>query len=156
LPDVPLNFDWEVAEAGHRWLETHAMGQGAEVRWQFLTPAYDPGSERFRATRYHPLSAFSGLFRNFAATDPDLDAIKGFADRFGLLGGSLRKRIVLYDQGRGGKHPMGFGEHLGDWVKEIMVMRLAVDLWESARQGNADFLGRMCKRRRKNPSRVAA
>ena len=45
--------------------------------------------------RYHPLSAFSGLFRNFAATDPSLDAIESFADRFGLLGGDLRKWIVL-------------------------------------------------------------
>ena len=78
--------------------------------------------------RYQPLSAFSGLFRNFAATDPSLDAIKSFADRFGLLGGSLRKRIVLHDQGRGGSHPMGFGEHVDDWVHEILVMRLGVDL----------------------------
>ena len=107
MPDVPLNFDWEVAKAGHRWLETHAMGQGPDVRWHFLTPAYGTGSVRFLARRYHPLSAFSGLFRDFAATDPSPDAIKVFADRFGLLGGNLRKRIVLHDQGRDGKHPMG-------------------------------------------------
>ena len=61
----------------------------------YLTPAYSTGSVRFLARRYHPLSAFSGLFRDFAATDPSLGAIKAFADRFGLLGGSLRKRIVL-------------------------------------------------------------
>jgi hypothetical protein len=118
------------------------MGQGPDVRWHFLTPAVGTG-ERFRALRYQPLAACSGLFRDFAATDPNLDAIKSFADRFGLLGGNLRRRIVLYDQGRGGKHPMGFGEHVDDWVKEIMVMRLAVDLWEAARQGDTDYLGRM-------------
>jgi hypothetical protein len=143
LPDVPLNFSWEVAKAGHRWVETHAMGQGPDVRWHYLTPAYGVGSARFLARRYHPLSAFSGLFRNFAATDPSLDAIKGFADRFGLLGGSLRKRIVLHGQGRGGRHPMGFGEHVDEWVHEILLMRLAVDLWEAARRGDADHLGRM-------------
>ena len=38
---------------------------------------------------------------------------------------------------------MGFGEHVDDWVHEILVMRLAVDLWESARRGDADYLGRM-------------
>ena len=142
MPDVPLNFAWEIAKAGHRWVETHAMGQGPDVRWHFLTPAHGTG-ERFRVLRYQPLSAFSGLFRNFAATDPSLDAIKSFADRFGLLGGSLRKRIVLHDQGRGGSHPMGFGEHVDDWVHEILVMRLGVDLWESARRGDADHLGRI-------------
>jgi hypothetical protein len=143
VPDVPLNFDWEVAKAGHRWLQTHAMGQSPDVRWHFLTPAYGTGSERFLARRYHPLSAFSGLFRDFAAIDRSLEAIKAFADRFGLLGGSLRKRIVLHDQGRGGKHPMGFGEHVDEWGHEILVMRLAVDLWESARQGDTDHLDRM-------------
>ena len=72
MPEVPLNFHWEVAEAGHRWIQTHAMGQGTDVRWHYLTPAYSPGSERFLALRYHPLSAYSGLFRNFAATDRSL------------------------------------------------------------------------------------
>ena len=139
---MPLNFTWEVAKAGHHWVETHAMDQGTEVRWHYLTPAYGTGGP-FRVLRYHPLSAFSGLFRNFAATDPRLDAIKGFADRYGLLGGNLRRRIVLYGQGRGSKHPMGFGEHVDGWVNEILIMRLAVDLWESARQGDADHLGRM-------------
>ena len=143
MPDVPLNFHWEVAKAGHRWIQTHAMGQGTDVRWHYLTPAYSPGSERFLALRYHPLSAYSGLFRNFAATDRSLDAIKLFADRFGMLGGSLRKRIVLHDQGRGGRHPMGFGEHVDEWLHEILVMRLAVDLWEFARQGDTDHLSRM-------------
>jgi hypothetical protein len=143
LPDVPLNFAWEVAQAGHHWVETHAMDQSPDVRWHFLTPTHGTGAGAFRAVRYQPLAAYSGLFRNFAATDPSLDAIKSFAERFGLLGGNLRKRIVLYDQGRGGKHPMGFGEHVDDWTKEIMVMRLAVDLWESARQGDTDHLERM-------------
>ena len=38
---------------------------------------------------------------------------------------------------------MGFGEHVDEWVQEILVMRLAVDLWESAGQGDTDHLGRM-------------
>ena len=98
MPDVPLNFDWEVAKAGHRWLQTHAMDQGTDVRWHYLTPAHSTGSARFLGLRYHPLAAYSGLFRNFAATEPDADAIKAFADRFGMLGGNLRKRIVLHDE----------------------------------------------------------
>jgi hypothetical protein len=143
LPDVPLNFDWEVAKTGHHWVETHAMDQSPDVRWHFLTPVHGTSGGAFRAVRYQPLAAYSGLFRNFAATDPSLDAIKSFADRYGVLGGNLRRRIVLYGQGRGNQHPMGFGEHADDWLKEITVMRLAVDLWESARQGNTDHLGRM-------------
>jgi hypothetical protein len=143
VPDVPLNFRWEVVKAGHRWIQTYALGQAPDVRWNYLSPPYSTGSDPYLAMRYHPLSAFSGLFRDFAATEPSLDAIKAFADRFGMLGGNLRKRIVLHDQGRGGKHPMGLGEHSGDWVHEILVMRLAVDLWESARRGDSDHLGRM-------------
>ena len=38
---------------------------------------------------------------------------------------------------------MGFGEHVDEWVHEILRMRLAVDLWEAARRGDADHLGRM-------------
>ena len=68
---------------------------------------------------------------------------RAFANRFGMLGGSLRKRIALHDQGRDGKDPMGFGEHVDDWVNQILVMRLAVDLWEAARRGDADHLGRI-------------
>jgi hypothetical protein len=143
VPDVPLNFAWDVPKAGHRWIQTHAMGQSPDVRWHYLTPVHSTGSERVLALRYHPLSAHSGLFRNFAATDRSLDAIKAFADRFGMLGGSLRRRIVLHDQGRDGKHPMGFAEHVGDWVHEIQIMRLAVDIWESARQGDSNHLGGM-------------
>ena len=143
MSDVPLNFAWEVANAGHRWIQTHAMGQAPDLRWHYLTPVHGTGSERVLALRYHPLSAYSGLFRNFAATDRSLDAIKAFADRFGMLGGSLRKRIALHDQGRDGKDPMGFGEHVDDWVNQILVMRLAVDLWEAARRGDADHLGRI-------------
>jgi hypothetical protein len=143
VPDVPLNFFWEVPKAGHRWIQTHAMDQSPDLRWTYLTPAHSTGSQRVLTLRYHPLAAYSGLFRNFAATGPDADAIKAFADRFGMLGGNRRKRIVLHDQGRDGKHPMGFGEHVDDWVKEIMVMRLAVDLWESARRADTDYLRRM-------------
>jgi hypothetical protein len=143
VPDVPLNFFWEIPKVGHRWIQTYAMDQSTDLRWTYLTPAHSTGSQRVLALRYHPLAAHSGLFRNFAATAPDADAIKAFADRFGMLGGNLRKRIVLHDQGRDGKHPMGFGEHLGDWVHEILVMRLAIDLWEAARRGDADYLGRM-------------
>ena len=143
MPEVPLNFAWEVAKAGHRWLQTHAMGQGTDVRWHYLTPAYGTGSAaswRCATTRSPPSRACS------ATSPPPIPASmrsKVFADRFGLLGGNLRKRIVLHDQGRGGKHPMGFGEHVDEWVHEILVMRLAVDLWESARQGDADHLGRI-------------
>jgi transposase-like protein len=143
LPDVPLNFDWEVAKTGHHWVETHAMDQSSDVRWHFLTRVHGTSGGAFRAVRYQPLAAYSGLFRNFAATDPSLDAIKSFADRYGVLGGNLRKRIVLYGHGRGSHHPMGFGEHVDDWIKEIMVMRLAVDLWEAARQGDSDYLEAM-------------
>jgi hypothetical protein len=143
VPDVPLNFNWEVIQAGYRWLETHAMGQSPKVRWHYLTPVSRRGSAPYMARRYHPLSAYSGLFRTFAATELSLDGVKAFADRFGLLGGDLSRQIVLLDQGREGKRPGGVGEHVHDWLKEIVAMQRAVDLWEAARQGDAEHLGRI-------------
>ena len=142
MPDVPLNFTWEVVEAGHRWLQTHAMGQSTDVRWHYLTPAHGtaralPGAALPPALRL--LGTVPRLRRH--RSEPGCD--QGLRRPLRPARRRLRKRIVLHDQGRDGKHPMGFGEHVDDWVQEILVMRLAVDLWESARQGDADHLGRM-------------
>ena len=71
MPDVPLNFFWEIPKAGHRWIQTHAMDQAPDLRWTYLTPAHSTGSQRVLGLRYHPLAAHSGLFRNFAATEPE-------------------------------------------------------------------------------------
>jgi hypothetical protein len=75
---------------GHHWVETHAMGQSPDVRWHFLTPTHGTGGGAFRAVRYQPLAAYSGLFRNFAATDPSLAAIKSFAGIPALSGSDQR------------------------------------------------------------------
>ena len=137
MPDVPLNFFWEVLKTGHRWIQTHAMGQGPDVRWTLPDPSLQP---RQRALSWGCATTRSPPTQACSATSPppirSLDAIKIFADRFGMLGGNLRKRIVLHDQGRERQAPAwGSASIVGEWVHEILVMRLAIDLWEFARRG---------------------
>ena len=140
MPDVPLQFTWEVAESGHRWVESHAL-DAPKARTRFLTTGRPIGSGVVQVRRYQPLSSCSGLFRDFAATEPSPEAIKAFADRYGLLGGSLLKHIPLHEEARGKQARLGTGEQLGAWVKEILTMGHAVDLWEAARHGDVERLG---------------
>jgi hypothetical protein len=98
MPEIPLQFPWQVAEGGYRWVESHPIREPEQVRRPFLTHGRPIGAGGFRVMQYLPLSAFSGLFRVFADTEPNHDGIKAFADRFGPLGGDLVNPILLHDQ----------------------------------------------------------
>lgn len=145
MPDIPLQFPWQVAEGGYRWVESHPQPttDRRQGRRPFLTHGRPIGAGGFRVMQYLPLSAFSGLFRVFADTEPDRDGIKAFADRFGPLGPDIAKQIPLYDQPNAKGVPLGTGEALADWSNEILMMRFAIDIWEAARNGDAGRLERV-------------
>jgi hypothetical protein len=141
MPDVPLDFSWEIAASGYRWLHTHAIDQ--EVRGHYLVANRPTGAAASRVCRYQPLIKFSGLFLQFAELEPNLDAIAAFANAFGHLGPPLAKPVVLYDRAKGDRAPVAPGEHIGAWTKEILIMRLTAQLWEAARKGDTAYLSRM-------------
>jgi hypothetical protein len=143
MPDIPLQFPWRVAEGGYRWVESHPIREPDQVRRPFLTHGRPIGAGGFRVRQYLPLSAFSGLFRVFADTEPNHDGIKAFADRFGPLGGDIAEQIPLYDQPNAEGVPLGTGEPLSAWSDEILMMRFAIDIWEAARNGDVATLERV-------------
>jgi hypothetical protein len=140
MPDIPLQFPWEVAESGYRWIDSGPITESGQARRPFLTHGRPIGGGGFRAMPYLPLSAFSGLFRVFADTEPNHNGIKAFADRFGPLGPDIEKPIPLHDQPSAKNVPVGTGEPLAAWSDEILRMRFAIDLWEAARNGDVGRL----------------
>ena len=143
MPDVPLQFRWHLPDNGHHWVEPRAAREPDQRGGPFLTNGRPIGAAGLRARRYQPLSAYSGLFRVFADTEPTQDAIKVFADRFGALGGDVAEQIPLDDQSSARGALFGTGEPLTAWTNEILTMRLAIDLWEAARNGDVGRLERV-------------
>jgi hypothetical protein len=143
MPDIPLQFRWQRAEDGYRWLESHAVHESDQTREPFLTHGRPIGAGGFRVMKYQPLAAFSGVFRVFADTEPSRDGIKAFADRFGPLGPDIAKQIPLYDRPQATGIPLGTGDPLAAWTDEILTMRFAIDIWEAARSGDVGRLERV-------------
>jgi hypothetical protein len=143
MPDIPLQFRWQVAEDGYRWLEAHAVHESDQMREPFLSHGRPIGAGGFRMMQYLPLAAFPGLFRVFADTEPSRDAIRAFANRFGPLGPDLAKTIPLADQPKSTGIPLGTGEPLAAWNDEILIMRFAIAIWEAARNGDVATLERV-------------
>jgi hypothetical protein len=140
MPEIPLQFPWQVAQDGYRWVESHPIGEPDQVRRPFLTHGGPIAAGGFRVRQYLPLSAFSGLFRVFADTAPGRDRIEAFADRFGPLGGDIAEQIPFYDHPNAKGVPLGTGEPLSAWSNEILMMRFVIDIWEAARNGDVDRL----------------
>jgi hypothetical protein len=143
MPDIPLQFQWHVAEGGYRWLDSRPGFEPQQKRQPFLTDGRPVGSGGWRLMQYLPLAAFPGLFRVFADTEPSRDGIKEFADRFGPLGPDIAKQISLYDQPNAKGVPLGTGEPLAAWNDEILMMRFAIHVWEAARHGDVGRLERV-------------
>jgi hypothetical protein len=142
MKPFPIQAVWHVTLGGHEWVETHLWNEPHENRRRFLTNGRPMGGAGIQVRQYQPLVMFSGLFLTFAETQPTPDGIKGFADKFGLLGGDFERRIVLYGQGNSGRGLVGIGEASGDWEMEVLAMRQAVELWEAARRGEMEQLER--------------
>ena len=140
MPDIPLQFPWQVAEGGYRWVDSRPAFEPQQQRQPFLTDGRPIGAGGLRVMEYLPLAAFPGLFRVFTDTEPSREGVKAFADRFGRLGGDVEKQIPLDDRPSGKGVLAGAGEALAAWSDEILTMRFAIDLWEAARNGDVGRL----------------
>jgi hypothetical protein len=143
MPDIPLQFRWRVAAGGYDWVDAHPGIEPDQQRQPFLTDRRPIGAAGFGIRQYLPLAEFPGLFRVFAETEPSREGAKLFADRFGPLGGDVRKQIPLYDQPKAKGVPLGTGEALAAWNEEILAMRYAIAIWEAARHGDVARLERV-------------
>jgi len=140
MPDIPLQFPWQVAEGGYSWVDSRPGFEPHQPRQPFLTDGRPVGTGGLRVMPYLPLAAFPGLFRVFADTEPGREGIKAFADRFGPLGPDIARQIPLHDQANTKGIPLGTGEPLAAWNDEILTMRFAIDIWEAARNGDVGRL----------------
>jgi hypothetical protein len=123
MADDLIYFTWLAPSLGFKWVST--------VRF---FPPHTPirvltEIEECRRSSLWPDSA---LFRTFALdVEPTEQAVLGFANRHGSLGGSATSRVVL----RRGEHKVqGAGESLDAWKAEIRLMRRLVELWDAARE----------------------
>lgn len=141
MRDETIEFHWDVHEAGYRWVKIESANSknGPD---RFLTHGRPLSSVGYAVQRYSPLALYSGLFWQFAETDPTREAVKAFADKFGLLGGDAAEMIGLPEQQTEKGQATSVGERLGSWRQEILAMRTAVELWDWARTGNVDDLSR--------------
>jgi hypothetical protein len=142
MAELLLQFPWRVAKAGYSWVHSKPALAASPQPGPFLTDGRPIGTAGFYVMEYQPLVAFPGLFRVFADTEPSPDGIKVFADRFGPLGPDVAMQIPLSDQRNAKGVPLGTGESLAHWNEEILTMRLAIDLWEAARDGDVGRLER--------------
>jgi hypothetical protein len=143
MPDIPLQFQWRVAEGGYHWIDARPAFEPRQKTQPFLTDGRPIGTSGFRLMQYLPLAAFPGLFRVFADTEPSRDGIKAFADRFGPLGPDVATQIPFSDQRNAKGVSLGAGEPLAAWNEEILTMRFAIDVWEAARNGDLGRLQRV-------------
>ncbi len=154
-----LEFVWPVAGGGYQWIAARSMEQDfarnhiagravdreksgdrrTDLHTQprlFLTDGVPLGTRDESARWIYPLRDFRGrLYRRFAATRPDQEGIKKFADAFGLLGEDIGSLVPVKQLGEG-REAMGVGEDLGTWLREITLMAEAVELWDLARESN--------------------
>ena len=99
----------------------------------------NPGSTGTR--RYQPLRDCPFLFRRFAEMKPDETGVKEFADQFGFLGHGQ----VLDDITQFTSQKRIIGERLAHWQSQVYTMRILVKLWDSLRENDWVFLGKVIR-----------
>ena len=135
-PGDIFNFVCWVPKSGFEWTEAqlHKDQRNAASHPDHLTEAIraDLAELHWLVRREHresiphhqerrPLKENTGLFLEFAETEPSETAIQEFASRHGWLG---LERIVVARDGNEPRH----GEPLWLWAREIETMRAVVDL----------------------------
>jgi hypothetical protein len=129
--ESPLfDFHWNVAQCGYRWDKTTVHPSSEEEPpgprlQQVLHEDAAPGSH-YLIRQYAPLRQFTGLFRTFAETALTPEAIRAFANEYGLLG-------ISVFTGLDRSHPV-LGERLSEWRKQILLFRRPFEVWELVRR----------------------
>jgi hypothetical protein len=108
--EFTMAFTWRVCRDGYSWV--------GPSRSPYLTER-----EGNRGCReYAPLDDHTGLFLNFASTEPTETGILAFANEYGLMGISSRDGTQF--------HP---NERRTTWVQQIGDMRGIVGIWQQLR-----------------------
>lgn len=130
-----VEFPWHVPVSALAWADVHEVaekgGRGERRRCLLVGPGL--------VQAYLPLKAEPGLFRSFVETKPTEDGILSFAGRYGLLGGDVR-RMVLLPTPDPSTSTLGLGEPIESWQAEIVAMQEAVWLWDAVRNVDLDRL----------------
>lgn len=128
-----VDFGWERTTSGYRIIRTEEAPPRQSRPARYLTDGVLPG-ERRSICRYDPLEE-PYLFARFAALNPLRDdSILAFANEYGLLEEPVRIFLPQKDTHAG--PPIGRGEPLTLWQKEIESMRYAVGLWEMIKKND--------------------
>jgi hypothetical protein len=157
------NFRWRIPKAGFEWSNTAAGPGETTARYLvYARPPDLPATSPVAVREYEPM-AESGLFLQFAETEPTEEGILGFANLSGSLGGRISAKVSYPVPGELGAFGLGPGELLVNWKREILGMRHAVELWSMQKSANTEGLSRFIywmgpKKRgtRKYPSRAVA
>jgi hypothetical protein len=179
-------FQWAVPEAGCVWVDalaavTSSWESGTDAaakvnqllsrmpkfwnwsghfdseRQKWLVSVLMPRGGRQELRAYKPLREHTGLFREFAATEPTRDGIVAFANRYGRLGAPARIDILPPELDQDSEaaarwsmdlgepvagFPVRSGEPFGVWCYEILAMHRAVELWEMLRRKDDEGLAK--------------
>lgn len=145
-----IDFWWDVASEGYKWVKTRAVDQTEEA-W-YLTTGTPIGPIGYMRRRYQALEEAPGLFRIFADLGPTQEGILAFATQYGYLTcdtsnmrpGSecacAQVEIELPSESASGKPEIGEGEPLSFWASEIQAMHEAVVMWDGVREKDAQVL----------------
>jgi hypothetical protein len=135
---LPIEFTWKRAQAGYQW---HAGNQERLLyAVDALKPDWQNPFEQYEMS-FQPLAERTGLFREFAALQPNEKQILSFANRFGLLGAGSHREL----DSDWGRIPV-YVETFELWKDEIGVFKLALEAWDaivaSSGQALADLKAR--------------
>lgn len=128
-----VNFTWRRAVRGYHWID--AEGVRRLVPIDAIQPDWNSSPERY-VSEYRPLAERSGLFWEFAALDPTEDAIRQFADKFGLLGANPQFNLIP-------KQARLQPESFELWKREIEDLRQAVVAWRLVVSGERKALEKL-------------
>jgi hypothetical protein len=143
-------FVWHVAESGHKWLRSRSIPFFPEQEdCEFLTDE-NPAGIRFSATRYAPLVLYPGLFKTFADLECAHEPIRKFANRYGMLGGTMELRILVPHPSRDGSKTEGLGESFSSWCGEISAMKSSVTIWEAIKTSDLEGLSKFIQWKEKD------
>lgn len=132
-----IHSRWTVAQSGYHWVDTTEAFFEKESKPVRVLTSGVPLGVRSLVMRYDPVKAEPALFRNFAELEPTEEAIRQFANKYGLLGISIH--ILVEHEG---KLTMSVGEELKVWAREIRDMRHAVEVLEAIEKEDYNELQR--------------
>jgi hypothetical protein len=153
LPENLVDFRWCAPQYGFEWVETSLQGAQQPCLVErgvppddisiARTPAAKAGTEKASArdSFLGPLN-ITGLHRIFADTEPTLEGIQQFANRYGRLGVDFRGPL---DNPRTKLSRDRPGETFELWAREILGMKHAVEFWERIRAGDVRSLSRFIR-----------